>query len=311
MPQKGKCSNYAGCLLAYRNETIAIPDGEEFICPECRQPLVAVSAETKVTPKLVPLLIVGGIVLLVIFGTIAVLDQARRLRRDPAMATPSPAAATTAVSPATDRAAAVAPTPATGAGESLAPPAGTGGTASAAAGIPGPGDAATPALTAPTRTATPNLDPAAAENSRVKAEVLKRIDLMPTISAENKDKLYFSVERARRMGRVITIPFEKGKTTMSPSEAEALKTEVNSPEVQAIMQDPTCVFVILGYADIKGDEKMNLRISLDRAQNVLATLRDKCGVINVMHSVGMGGSTLFDEAGVEKNRVAEVWAVLP
>jgi hypothetical protein len=35
--------------------------------------------------------------------------------------------------------------------------------------------------------ATPNLNPQDSQNQRVKADVLKRIDLMPTITAENKD----------------------------------------------------------------------------------------------------------------------------
>src|SRR5215210_4809714 len=102
MPRQGKCSNYAGCLLAYRNETITIPEGDEFVCPECRQPLVPVSAETKVTPKMLPLMIVGGIVLLVIFGGIAVYDQARRLKRNPALAAPAPTESQPSTTPVTE-----------------------------------------------------------------------------------------------------------------------------------------------------------------------------------------------------------------
>ena len=33
---------------------------------------------------------------------------------------------------------------------------------------------------------------------------------MPTISSEDKDKLYMSVERARQMGKILTIPFPSG-----------------------------------------------------------------------------------------------------
>jgi hypothetical protein len=44
---------------------------------------------------------------------------------------------------------------------------------------------------------------------------------------------------------------------------------------------------------------------------VLKAMRDHCEVINVMHTVGMGGSKLVDAQNLEKNRIVEVWAVLP
>ena len=40
-------------------------------------------------------------------------------------------------------------------------------------------------------------------------------------------------------------------------------------------------------------------------------MRDKCGVANVTHAVAMGGPTLLDAQNLEKNRIVEVWAVLP
>ena len=149
------------------------------------------------------------------------------------------------------------------------------------------------------------------ENQNVKSEVLKRIDLMPGISADSKDKLYVSVERARKMGKIMTIPFPSGRSTLAAADVEALKGKMQDPKIQQLLQDPTVVLVILGYADKKGDEKANLKISQTRALNVLTSLRDRCAIDNVMHSVGMGGSTMFDAGGAEKNRAVEVWAVLP
>ena len=113
------------------------------------------------------------------------------------------------------------------------------------------------------------------------------------------------------MGRVLTVPFEKGETTVRPNDVDRLKQQLQTPEIQALLDDPTMVFVVLGYADQKGSEKINNDVSLNRARSVLDTLRDRCGVQNVMHSVAMGGSTLFSTNQVEKNRVAEIWAVLP
>ena len=87
--------------------------------------------------------------------------------------------------------------------------------------------------------------------------------------------------------------------------------QVQAAQIKRRVDDPTVVFVILGYADQKGNEKINAEVSQSRARSVLEALRDKCGFQNVMHSVAMGGSTLFSAQQVEKNRVAEIWAVLP
>ncbi len=150
-----------------------------------------------------------------------------------------------------------------------------------------------------------------AANKRARDEVLKRIDLMPTVSESNKDKLYNSVERARTMGLVLIIPFAAGKVAIDPNALQALKTELDRPELQKLRADPAAVFVILGYADPKGDEKKNLDISQRRADSVLEAMRDKCGIANVMHSVAMGGQKLIDAKNLEKNRVVEIWVVQP
>jgi len=155
------------------------------------------------------------------------------------------------------------------------------------------------------------LDPRAEETAQVKAEVLKRIDRMPNVSAENKDRLYVQVERARGMGRVLTIPFASGRTTVNTEEISPLRQQLALPQVAKLAEDPTVVFVVLGFADTKGDPKKNLDISTARADSVADALKDKCGVLNMIHPVGMGGSDLFDAQAREKNRVVEVWAVLP
>ena len=165
--------------------------------------------------------------------------------------------------------------------------------------------------TVPDAGAPLNLDVKDPGNAQVRDDVLRRIDLMPGVSAANKDKLYASVDHARSMGRVLTIPFVKGDTSVRAAEIEHLRQELEAPSIQSIADDPTVVFVILGYADQKGSDKINADISLSRARNVLDALRDRCGLQNVMHAVAMGGSTLFSTRQADKNRVAEVWMVAP
>ena len=85
--------------------------------------------------------------------------------------------------------------------------------------------------------------------------------------------------------------------------------QVADPKVQKRLEDPTLVLVILGYADLQGNDQNNIELSRRRAQTVLDVLRDKSGVANLMYPIPMGGSDLFDKREFSKNRVVEVWAV--
>ena len=151
------------------------------------------------------------------------------------------------------------------------------------------------------------------ENALIKQEVLKRIDLMPDLSADNRDKLYTRVERTPGMGRVATIFFDVGESRVRAADIERLRDDLSSPSAQRLVDDPTVVFVVLGYADPTGGADLNKAISQGRASNAVAALRDRLKLSNVMHAVAMGSSTLFGEGRdqLQKNRVVEVWAVMP
>ncbi len=236
-------------------------------------------------------------------------EEARR-RESQATVVTTPTPAPTAAAPATPppRAGAVTNTPPAPSPETVAA---GGASPEVRRALPvQPGETDRPPVL-PDETGPVNFDLRNTENSQVKNDVLQRVDLMPEVSRENKDKLYAAVDRARGMGRVISIPFEKGKSTIQENDIERLRQRVQAAEIRKLTADPTVVFVILGYADPKGDPKVNQQISLSRARSVMDALRDRCGFQNVMHSVAMGGSTLFSDQQAEKNRVVEVWAVLP
>ncbi len=141
--------------------------------------------------------------------------------------------------------------------------------------------------------------------------MLKRIDLMPDLTPEDKDKLYVQVERARAMGKIITIPFPSGRIKLDSAAANAIGDKLRLDQIRQLTDDPTVVFVVLGFADKKGDPKQNQEISLARANAVLGVLESRFKLMNVMHAVGMGSSEMFDAQNFDKNRVVEVWAVLP
>jgi outer membrane protein OmpA-like peptidoglycan-associated protein len=271
--RRGKCENLSGCLLAYRGEMIEIGDGQPFVCTECGKPLLEIKPQRNPwIAFLIGLVVLGGIAV-VGGGMLPKFGKEKQpLTHIPTSADLPPSETSTTI---TESDPAVAEPP--------------------------------PTVSAPAQI---DLDIAKSENRKVKDEVLTRVDLMPITQAK-KDQLYSSVERARQMGKVLTIPFGKGLVTLGAAEVQALKTELEKPELTKLRDEPTAVFVILGFADPKGDPKKNLQFSQQRADAVLATMRDKCGVFNVLHSVAMGGSTLLDAQNLEKNRIVEVWAVLP
>jgi len=273
--RRGKCENISGCLLAYRGEFLEVPDGQPFVCTECSKPLLEIKSQRN--PWIFFLL---G---LLVLGAVAVVGGGLLPGMRDSGKAPAGLPDSTSFPPA----------PAPG-----APPA------------PGAEPAAAEPPPAVAMPAQIDLDVSKAENKKVKDEVLTRVDLMP-ISQQKKDQLYNSVERARQMGKVLTVPFGKGLTTLSATDVQAMKTALEKPELARLRDDPTAVFVILGFADPKGDPKKNLQFSQQRADAVLAAMRDKCGIFNVLHSVAMGGSTLVDAQNLEKNRIVEVWTVLP
>src|SRR5208337_993335 len=270
----GKCTNYSGCKLAYRNEKITVVT-KDFRCPECGSPLESLGPKRTVSPVLILSIGVGIVLVLAVAAILWTLSSAPK--RQPYVLELSPTPAPTPT-----------PTPTS---------------------TPAPSETPAPTPT-PTPTAnasgTPiNFDITLPEIAEVKREVLKRIDQMPNVSAQNKDRLYSAVERARGMGRLFTVSFETSFTKVSPEALADMKSQLERPQIKSYIDDPTLVLVILGYADKQGDNQKNLQISSARAEEVKDVLRDQLGIQNVMHTVPMGGTDLLDPRELAKNRIVE------
>lgn len=167
----------------------------------------------------------------------------------------------------------------------------------------------------PIQTVAPTPPMAPPEKSSVtseeRQEVLKRIDLMPNVSAENKERLYAYVEHAQKLQRLLTVSFETGRTKISEKETARVVKESKQAPFAGMVRDPAMIFVVLGYADQRGDEKKNFQISNTRAASVSELLRKQCGVQNVIQTIPMGSPLLFDPKDPAENRVAEIWTVQP
>jgi len=285
----GKCTNYSGCKLAYRNEKITVVT-KEFRCPECGSPLESLGPKRSLSPTLVLSIGVAIVLLLAVGAILWTLGNSPKSQSGVVQESPTPSPAPTSTETPTP-----IPTP-------TPSPTGTP--------TPIPAATASPAQTADA-SGTIDFDITLPEIAEVKREVLKRIDLMPNVSPQNKDRLYGAVDRARGMGRLFSVSFETLLARISSEQIAYMKTQLERPQIKQRLDDPTLVLVILGYADKQGDDQKNLQISNARAQAVMDALRDQLGVQNVMHIIPMGGTNLLDPRELAKNRIVEVWAVLP
>lgn len=272
--QYGRCTNKLRCSLALNREAVFVPlDGR---CPECGQPL-EVGSMSRSRLKLVPLLL--GI------GLLAAGGYYLKTKFLDAPSAAAPGARTAAAGGRKVDRPDTGPLP-----------------ANVTASDPDPQGGA---VDKPTF----NLEDEA--NAQARRDVLSRIEMMPNLTPGQKSKLTTSVDRARQMGCIFIIPFETGKKTLGPRETDILARGFQSAGIQRLMEDPTLVFVVLGYADKQGDAASSLKASVDRAQSVLTAMKERCGAQNVMYAVGMGGSKMFDARQAAKNRVVEIWAVFP
>lgn len=289
MKVSAKCMNHSGCLKAYRGETIELDPGAPLVCPECGKPLTKVGSGAGGAVK--TLAIVVGLLVVALAAFVGL----RLMNKKGASAADTPSASAT--TPATP-----APTP------KSVPAASTPKTAST-----NPPPAATPVPEPPSNEPPPAAPVATNEpvTDQVRQEVLTRIDKMPNLTPEKKDRLYVSVQRAQKMQKIVEIPFGSGQSQMPSASGGEVKKLLEAPEAMKFRDNLTAVFVVLGFADAKGDEKSNYFISEKRAKSVVDFMEKQCAVKNVTHAVAMGGTNLVDKNNAAKNRIAEIWAVVP
>ena len=90
-----------------------------------------------------------------------------------------------------------------------------------------------------------------------------------------------------------------------------MKSQLELSEIKKLIDDRTLVLLILGFADKQSDDLKNIELSDERAQAVMGALRDQLGIQKDTYIVAMGGTNVLDSGELVKNRVVEVWAVLP
>jgi outer membrane protein OmpA-like peptidoglycan-associated protein len=180
-----------------------------------------------------------------------------------------------------------------------------------------PAGPATPS--APTGDAPPAPEPvrevaaSSPEGAALLADATARIDEAPPdlYSDKAKTKVRDGLKNARRIFKVHTVFFEKGGAITQDKDVEELTKSLEASTLQEAMADPRSVFFVLGFADKSGAPDTNKKLSVSRADAVIALLRDKCGVLNFTYPVAVGSTEIVAPENKEKNRAAEVWLVLP
>lgn len=312
--QYGQCLNKAGCSLAYTGEMIRY-EGEAR-CPECGQPLGPAAPKRKKPPWLLGLLVLAVLVA----APVAFLAWQRRAQEPPHVASmpaivaepeeshvPPVVEGNTTGLPDVGKLLAAGPSPAEAGGT---PPNIVNERSENAAPTPpaSPPSVGGPSAEESVVTTPPTLSAQQVDTTR--ADVLKRINAMPRMSAQEKDRLSQKVESAHAMERVRIVHFDRGKTTLTKGTADQLVRSFTTGETKEKLADPTLVLVVAGYADSGGNPGVNMRLSQERADGVSRLLK-RAGVLNVIHTVAMGSTDLLDSKRPEQNRAVEIWAVVP
>jgi hypothetical protein len=174
----GRCTNYSGCKLAYRNEKIAVVT-KDFRCPECGSPLEAMTPQQKSSYTLIIGIFVAAVLSLAIGAILWTLRTTPKRHATIVELTPTPTPLQTTQ---------VTPEP--------SPPE-----------IPIAAPTSTPAASPETVSTPENLDLTGADLEEVKRGILKRIELQPTATQAQKDRAYAVVQAAKGMGRIVIISF--------------------------------------------------------------------------------------------------------
>jgi outer membrane protein OmpA-like peptidoglycan-associated protein len=284
--KSGRCTNYSGCKLAYRNEQITVVT-KDFRCPECGSPLEPYDyGRQRVGLRFLTI----GVVAVLLFAVAAIIWTLFFSVKPPIPP------------PSVEVAATVTPTPTPEPIETpiaRVEPSAT------------PIDVATPLQSPAATHESISLDPEIHDVNAVREEARKRILRIPKIPDGTRDWLLQALEHAHGVGRLFEVTFEPSSFKLTAEDMSYLRSEVETDQIKKLLNEQALGLFVLGFADKQGADERNLALSKERAEVVASVLRSQCGVRNVIQTVPMGGTNIHDLHDYARNRVVEVWATLP
>jgi outer membrane protein OmpA-like peptidoglycan-associated protein len=322
MKLTAKCSNFNGCLLAYRSEDILLDSDAPLVCPECEKVLTLLDTQDFQPRSKTWIFAATGICALAIVGGPLL------WKKSPKKTVSAPELATSPTEPATASAEPVPtpkepvaipsqPAPALPSEKPAPSVLQTGSTPP----VPPPQTAPIPAETAiPTvsEPAPPPPTPPKPQDQRdpvtekYRPLLLEKADQLKNLSLESRESLIASLEATRKISKLTTVPVQFGIQKLPPPALALLKPAVDSADVRALIEkSPSPVFVVLGYADASGDTSKNAVASQSRADLVASALREKLPKKTPVYPIAMGSSHLPAPDKLDENRVAEIWVIFP
>jgi len=118
------------------------------------------------------------------------------------------------------------------------------------------------------------------------------------------EQLYGNLSADGKSRFLYRIPFATGQTGVPKSHQQALISKLQEAGKEGTL-------ITIGYADTRGDDALNHRLSYGRAKEVGAWIRSTVGKEVSLESFSMGETDRFSKSDFSKNRVVEVWQVLP
>jgi hypothetical protein len=144
-----------------------------------------------------------------------------------------------------------------------------------------------------------------------RTDVLPRIDLLPTITHAEKERLHDLLMRSMNLSRLFTIHFETSNTRLVASEVDAIKQRLHTQQVQTCLSDQNVVILVLGFGDRPIPKSRDVDVAELRAQSITNFLREQCRVRQPIYSLSMREEASGEQEHATRRRVAEVWAVRP
>ena len=118
------------------------------------------------------------------------------------------------------------------------------------------------------------------------------------------EKVYQTIGNDNRYTFMYRIPFATGETGVPSAHQATLVSKLKqAPEGSTL--------VTIGYADTRGDDALNNKLSYGRAKEVGSWITATLSSDTPLESFSMGETDRFSKTDFAKNRVVEVWAVAP